>query len=566
MARNDRLAAVAAVALVIVTAAGLRFWQLGAPDLVGGDEGYYGTYARNILAGGLDQLVNLGREPLSAPDNKPFLFPLLLAGSITVLGPTEWALRLVPALAGLVMVVTVGGLVRRSHGAAAAVWAAGLTLLLPPLVYASRVVMGEPLLTAFGLAGLWAAVIAVEEQRRSAALLAGALWGCGFLVKLWLVGLFMLPFGAALLASPDLRRRASSWRLSALAAAAFLVVGGAHLALVALVSRTTLHYWLEQYFVFSLLGRAAGGEFADYWHQPWTFYLRATLQTCFMVLPLAVLGAASSGRPPGDVSRLSGRVMWGVMALELLLLSAMEVKLRQYGFPLLPSLTALAGIGAAARLGGSAGRSPRWLAAVAGVALAAAVVAWQLGAAPLMPSDAVAAVAVVVLVGSAALLAPAPVRLRRWDRATGALLVAGTLATAAAVSAVTVARECLSHRTGYREAAAAIAPALADVDPTTPCFLAPEVPAFQFHLFRTGHYWRTPYLPAGPELLLERVAEPRWRAYVTTAQEDLYGGPTPPEVVEWAERNAVELTATVGTAAGHDIPIRVFIRSQEAGR
>ena len=78
---------------LLLAALALRLFALGTPDLVGGDEGYYGTYARNILEGGFPQLLNLGREPLSAPDNKPFLFPLLLAGPVAVAGPSEWALR-----------------------------------------------------------------------------------------------------------------------------------------------------------------------------------------------------------------------------------------------------------------------------------------------------------------------------------------------------------------------------------------------------------------------------------------------------------------------------------------
>lgn len=549
--------ATAAVVLLMLAGLVLRLAALGEPDLVGGDEGYYGTYARNILAGGFDQLLNLGREPLSEPDNKPFLFPLLLAGPVALLGPTELAVRLVPALAGLACAWLVGLLVARRYGRLAA-WTAGFaTLLLPPLVYASRVVMGEGLLAAFGLAGAWAAVRAIEERRKPLAVLAGFFWGCGFLVKLWLVGLFIVPVAVALLADKRRRREGAAWGAMVLAGVAFVIVGGSHLLLVAAYSPATLRHWFEQYFIFSLFGRAGGQEFAGYWHQSWSFYLRATLQSAFMVLPLAAAGLTSRDTAaPGRESAMPQRLLWATLAAELLVISFMGVKLRQYSFPLLPGLAALAGLGAATLLAERERLRPGRAAALA-LAPLAGVVLWQMSPTPLFASAALAGAVGLFLAGGASALALA--RAQRGRLAYG--LVAATALAAVAGSALTVQRESLVHRTGYREAAALVAPLVAAREPRDPVFLAPEVPALQYYLFRTGRYWTTAYEPRDAAQLLALVEDPRLVAFVTTTRSDLYGGPTPVAVIDWLAAHTIERTAEIEAAAGRPLPIRLFVRA-----
>ncbi len=548
---------------LVVVALALRLWALGTPDLVGGDEGYYGTYARNILTGGFPQLLNLGREPLSAPDNKPFLFPLLLAGPVALAGPSEWALRSVPALFGLAAAWLVAAIVRRRRGEEEARWAAAAALVLPPLVYASRVVMGEGVLAAFGLAGIYAALRAVEERSNRWALLAGALWGCGFLVKLWLVALFVIPVFAALLADPSRRTDRGAWGRLVLTGVPFAAVGGLHLGLVAAFSPDTAKFWFEQYFIFSLFGRAGGSDFASYWHQPWSYYLRVTVQTCFPALPLVFLALTGASAPdPGKkAGSLPQRALWGSMALELLLISFMAVKLRQYSFPLMPAIAALAGIGAVPLWTGRATVGQRRWAAGATVALLAVVVLWQAGPVPLYPSTAMAAAVAVFLAGAALLLADGG----PFQAGSGRLAIAASLAVALAGSALTVKRECLGHRTGYREAAEAVAPALASVPPTRVCFLAPEVPAFQFYLFRTGRYWSSPYEPHSAAELIAMASRPDFRAFVTTDRPDLYGGLTPPEVVAWLESHTREVTGDIRRKAGRPVPIRVFVKEERSG-
>ena len=68
--------------------------NLGVNDLVGGDEGYYGVMARNILEDP-EYIINTSLSPLGPPGDKPFLYPLVLAGSLSVGGIGEVPMRLV---------------------------------------------------------------------------------------------------------------------------------------------------------------------------------------------------------------------------------------------------------------------------------------------------------------------------------------------------------------------------------------------------------------------------------------------------------------------------------------
>ena len=70
----------AAIALGILVAIGgwLVLSPLDANDLVGGDEGYYGTMARNVLASPR-YLASTSLSPLGPPGDKPPLYPALLA-------------------------------------------------------------------------------------------------------------------------------------------------------------------------------------------------------------------------------------------------------------------------------------------------------------------------------------------------------------------------------------------------------------------------------------------------------------------------------------------------------
>src|SRR5512133_293698 len=80
----------------------LRLVQLGSPDLFARDEGAWAVGARNIIEGGLPQLLALSATPLGDASGMPVFFPLLLAVAVKVFGAWEWAIRLPSVFAGLV--------------------------------------------------------------------------------------------------------------------------------------------------------------------------------------------------------------------------------------------------------------------------------------------------------------------------------------------------------------------------------------------------------------------------------------------------------------------------------
>jgi 4-amino-4-deoxy-L-arabinose transferase-like glycosyltransferase len=86
-----RVAPRALAAAGLIVAAGTECWLLwsppGANDIVGGDEGYDGTIARNIAADPR-LLWSTPLSPLEPPGDKPPLYPALLARSARALGPT----------------------------------------------------------------------------------------------------------------------------------------------------------------------------------------------------------------------------------------------------------------------------------------------------------------------------------------------------------------------------------------------------------------------------------------------------------------------------------------------
>src|SRR6185436_14249285 len=80
---------------LVACAAGVVWLVLSPPgrnDLAGGDEGYYGTMARNVLASRA-QLVSPSLSPLGPPGDKPPLYPLLIAPFVRAWGPVPAAVR-----------------------------------------------------------------------------------------------------------------------------------------------------------------------------------------------------------------------------------------------------------------------------------------------------------------------------------------------------------------------------------------------------------------------------------------------------------------------------------------
>lgn len=567
---------------------------LGANDLVAGDEGYYGVMARNVLCD-IHQLVNPSLRPLGPPGDKPFFYPLLLAAGMAAGGVDEVPLRLVNLVLAASVAIGLIGL-GRSIGAPGAGWAAAVLYLCSPLLaYNGRSLRAETAVACFGTFGAWVILHAVALGHPSpgvargvahrapqetssgpspagaraglawtaAGLLAGALFGLGFLSKLWLAGIPACGALAAALAGKAPRR------LLLASAIAFAAVGSIQLLLCAVTTPEHLRHWITVYFGFSLASRVSGEAFASYWLHPWSYYLLLVARSAALVLPLFALGLvvllSRARRDRG--ARIAVALVIGWL-LPLVPLSISRVKSGNYVFPLMPALLLTAGVGidALRRALGGRERLPRQsLLAAAGASLALLLLGQlERGAAGLELFSPIPAVIQLAWVCGFMLLAFPPPDQRR-SALPARLAVLGLLGLtlgAGLIRSAQIARAG-DHKIGYEQLAVRLEPVLRDIDPRQPCFFAPEWPSLSFYTFRSGRYWESPYVPAAPDSVLAALhAEAPFFFVLDAGGGKLYGGPPDPTSRARIEAEGVALSWAPGSShAG----LTVFL-NQTAGR
>ena len=550
----------------------LRLLQLGSPDLFGPDEGAWAVGARNIVEGGLPQLLALSATPLGDASGMPVFFPAILALMVKTFGAYEWAIRLPSVFAGLVAAFVLERIVRRGYGQPAGHIAGAFAVLAPPLVLASRASTVEPMLTLLGLGGVIFGLRAFEEDSPGEAPLSGILFGLGFLTKGYAVGLFVLPLLVALLFRPRLFALGRTKRTLALLTGSFVLTAGLQFLLVALLRPETMAAHLARAF-----GSApeALRQLTDVTLV--SADLRLIVKTLFVLLPLVGVGIAYLTRPLGEEEivsgatggdrRLSHMALWCAYGVELVVLVAVAGSLELSSTPVLPALSALAGLGGAALLTRprSAIRARFEMAATIAsgtfvLLLAALLVATSNeplfnggAAAPLTAAGAF--VAIVLCTAGAAWLASGDAA-RRFGRRVGLVFLSALLVSEGLEAARTIRHDLLAHRTGARALADQVAPALLPLPPRAVAFRAPEPDALAFRLFRTGITW-------ADRPTVERIAEEaRLGTTVVWAYRekstDAAAAPAP-LVRAWLIVNTREVTAEVDARAGRPTGLRVFV-------
>ncbi len=525
--------------LALVALAGIAAWWLWSPpaanDLVGGDEGYYGTMARNVLAGPR-WLVSPSQTPLGAPGDKPPLVPALLALSLRAFGPTATALRWPSYLFTLLIALATARVVSRLGGRAAALACVVLLVSLPWLADATRGAGGELPLVAFG--SLAVALVVGDPTSRRRAAVAGALLGAAFLCKLWLVA----PLALACAAAAFSRRNLAPLRILVVTA---VVVAALQLVAVAAFAPHDLRHWLAIDFGFSLAGRAAGGGFAAYWLKPRTFYVVMLVHAFVLFAPLIFAGVEAAWRRRAEPA---ARALLVTVA-GLLPMSLFAVKAGAYVLPILPACVALAALGADAL---ARGRRPALATIVAGVVLTGLALASDVAG----PRSAILAWLVPwAAFGVACVLAT---KRAMWGRAAAAVLVA--IAVLGGLVRTHARLVVPYHVTGYRAIAAAIAPRLAAAAPARAALVTPEAPTFDFLLFRTARYWGSPVEPWTAARAAEVRADPSLRVFVVDPTQQLYGSTIDSTTFAWLVDSTTEITNTVNMPKGARPALRVFVR------
>lgn len=550
----------------------LRLVQLGSPDLLGPDEGPWAVGARNIVEGGLGQLLALSATPLGDASGLPVFFPLLLSLAVKTFGAYEWAIRLPSAFAGLVAAFALERIVRRGYGQPAGHIAGAFAALAPPLVLASRAATVEPTLTLLGLGGVIFGLRAFEEDSPGEALLAGLLFGLGFLTKGYAVGLFVLPLLVALLLRPRLFALGRTKRTLALLAATFVLTAGLQLLLLLLLRPSALAPHVARAF-----GRApeALRQLTDV--ALVSADLRMIVKSLFVLLPLVGVGVFYLLRPLGEEEvvsgatagerRLSHVALWCTYGVELVVLVGVAGSLELSSTPVLPALSALAGLGGAALL--TRPRSPRrvrfetigtaaWGAGVLLLAVFLVATAREPlfdggRAAPLTAAGAFVAVALGTA-GAAWLVSGDAAR--RLGPRVSLVFLSVLLVSEGLEAARTIRHDLLAHRTGARALAEQVAPTLLPLPPRAVTFRAPEPDALAFLLFRTGITW------ADRPSVDQIASEARLGTTVVWAWRERSIDPAAapqPLVRAWLIVNAREVTGEVDARAGRATGLRVFV-------
>lgn len=328
--------------LALATGSFLLFWKLGSMPAQQWDEARAGIHALEALAHPGEWLVSYyqGRPDLWVV--KPPLLRWLQSLSFAALGPTDLALRLPSALAGLATLALVWAAGRRWLGHPAAGLLAALVLATAGGFLTRHVTRGgdyDALLTLWTTAAALSWLGYVASGRARLAWSTGAILALAVLTK----GVAGLLMGPGLLALVGLTGRWGCLRRPApwLAAGLVLVVAAA---------------W------YGLRERAAPGYLAAVWQnegpgrfgaalennqEPWYWYLARLVEEKFSFwLAPALLGYVLGWHQPrGSRGWWLTRATAAAAGGELLIISLARTKLAWYDAPLYPLLALQAAAG-----------------------------------------------------------------------------------------------------------------------------------------------------------------------------------------------------------------------------
>jgi len=328
-------------------------------------EARYAEVAREMAVDGHWLVPHLSGHPHLT---KPPLAYWLVAASITVFGPAEWAARLPVGIAAVFVTLVTALLARAMFGERAGLWAAWAQGLAIVPLGAANVITTDMLLTLCETAFMWCA----WELMTARDVASARRWELGFGVALGAAALTKGPAGfvplVGLLIFVFLARQRVAWRrlLSLRALVVFALLALPWPAAVLFLVPNAPAIWREE--IITNVVQEADHDFPRY------AYL---LMLAFGSFP-ACIGVAMEllrWRHKDELSpqhRLGHLYLLSWFFVSLVILSAQKTRLPLYILPLYPPLSVLGGLGFSRFLSGS--RLDAWRPRlVAGLALYALV-------------------------------------------------------------------------------------------------------------------------------------------------------------------------------------------------
>ena len=312
------------VALVLLGAAALTFYRLGAGSLWDQDETKYAQVAREILETGDPVTLHINGRPWYV---HPPLYMWLVAATGRAAGFTEFTVRAWSAAASVLAVYATALLGRAFFSPRAGVFAGAILAVTLQFLFQSRLAVFDTVLLAWMLLAMYAFVRAYARGRRGDYLLFFLFTGLATLTKgpigLLLPALTIVPF-------VTLRRSWHRWRE---------VPWAAGLALYAVVGLSwyAVETWLHgREFVSLVFGYYGLGRFLGVVEDqagPWSYYVPVVLLGAFpwtAFWPAAAAFHARRVREDGSLLVL----LW--CGLTFVFFSAAGTKLPNYVLPIYP--------------------------------------------------------------------------------------------------------------------------------------------------------------------------------------------------------------------------------------
>lgn len=329
-ARRNVLHLIALAAMLWV----VLFWRLGAASFWDPDEAHYAQTTRELLATGDWTAPFYNGKPFF---DKPILFYWLQAIPMSVT-PSEAAARLVPAVAGVLLVVVTGWLGARVYSARVGLTAAFLLATNAGLFGLARYAILDLPFALFLFAGVAFVIVSRTGQRRSLEYAGYAMFGLANALKgpvaLILCGLTMT---AACAVSPNARRELLSLRW--VQGAMIATLPGLPWPLYMLVRFG--REFVDGYILNENLKLFATPMYAG---QPgWYFYLSIVLVGMLPWSGLLLARAAGTIRSfrAGRTVDLPDVILWCWVLALVVFFSCSQFKLDHYVFPTTPALCLL---------------------------------------------------------------------------------------------------------------------------------------------------------------------------------------------------------------------------------